>query len=336
MTDHGALVLGIETSCDETAAAVVDGGTRVLSSVVSSQVDLHAKYGGVVPEIAGARASRAPDAGDRRGAGAGRGGGEGSPRRGRHDRPGLDRLAARGGCEAKALALAWDVPFAGVNHLEGHLFAALLDHPGHRVAGGGAPGLGRPHHAPLDGGPGALQAARRDPRRRGRGGLRQGGSIPGPRLSRGPVIEQAAVSGDPTAFAFPRALLGEGLDFSFSGIKTAVVHAVRPSPTPRRGCRGVVPAGRGGCARGQGHPGGGPGRGPGHVPGRRGGGQRPVAPGPRRRLCRVGLAAYLPTRPCAPTTRPWSPPRAGGSSSTWALPPSTPAADPYLRLALLG
>ena len=130
--DDRTVVLGIETSCDETAAAVVVGGREVASSVVSSQIDLHAEFGGVVPEIAGraheqtivpAVAQAMVEAGLQPGA--------------------VDAIAATGGpgligsllvgvSAAKALSIAWDVPFVGVNHLEGHLHAAFLEAP--RVA----------------------------------------------------------------------------------------------------------------------------------------------------------------------------------------------------------
>ena len=123
------LVLGIETSCDETAAALVMGGADVLSSVVSSQIELHATFGGVVPEIASrahlellnpviARAIVEGGVDDRR-----------------IDAiactigPGLIGALLVGVSAAKALALAWDVPFVGVNHLEAHLYSALLDDP---------------------------------------------------------------------------------------------------------------------------------------------------------------------------------------------------------------
>ena len=123
------LVLGIETSCDETAAAVVAGGTTVLSSVVSSQIDLHARFGGVVPELAGRAhlVTLGPvidDALEQAGVD-----GRDLRCRRRHDRARPDRRAARRRVHAKALALAWDVPFVGVNHLEGHLYACLLERP---------------------------------------------------------------------------------------------------------------------------------------------------------------------------------------------------------------
>jgi N6-L-threonylcarbamoyladenine synthase len=225
-------VLGIETSCDETAAAVVSRGTEIRSSLLSSQVDLHAVYGGVVPELAG-RAHLdvlTPLVADA----LGRAGVAGSP-------PELDAVAATVGpglvgsllvgvSEAKALALGWGVPFVGVNHLEGHLFAALLEHPEVRwplvvllVSGGHTllvsmegPGRYRKLGATVDDAAG--EAFDKVARFLGLG-------YPG-----GPAIERAAATGDPEAFAFPRPLLDDGLDLSFSGLKTAVVRAVRARP----------------------------------------------------------------------------------------------------------
>jgi N6-L-threonylcarbamoyladenine synthase len=144
--------------------------------------------------------------------------------------PGLIGSLLVGVCEAKALALAWERPFVGVNHLEGHLFAALLDHPGIAwpvavllVSGGHTqivamegPGRYRLLGRTLDDAAG--EAFDKVARFLGLG-------YPG-----GPAIEHAAVAGDPAAFAFPRALLDDGLDLSFSGLKTAVVRAVRAAP----------------------------------------------------------------------------------------------------------
>ena len=122
-------ILGIETSCDETAAAVVERATRVRSSVVASQIDQHARYGGVVPEIASrahvemltpvvaealVEAGVADDEIDAVAATAG---------------PGLVGSLLVGVSAAKALALVWDVPFVAVNHLEGHLYASFLEEP---------------------------------------------------------------------------------------------------------------------------------------------------------------------------------------------------------------
>ena len=223
-------VLGIETSCDETAAAVVVGGRDVLSSVVSSQVDIHARYGGVVPEIA-SRAhvelltpviaealveSGLADADV--GAVAATYG------------PGLVGALLVGVSTAKALALVWDVPFVAVNHLEGHLYAALLDDPDLPlpalvllVSGGHtllvameSPGSYRVLGGTLDDAAG--EAFDKVARYLGLG-------YPG-----GPAIDRVARDGDPTAIAFPRAMLDDGLDLSFSGLKTAVINHCRRNP----------------------------------------------------------------------------------------------------------
>ncbi|MHB8437759.1 MAG: tRNA (adenosine(37)-N6)-threonylcarbamoyltransferase complex transferase subunit TsaD [Acidimicrobiales bacterium] len=228
-------VLGIETSCDDTAAALVADGRDVLASVVSSQVDLHALYGGVVPELAGrahldalsavldkafadARFAHDPHPSPSLGAVAATVG------------PGLVGSLLVGVSEAKALALAWDVPFVAVNHLEGHMFAALLEHEtlpwplvtllvsgGHTLlVSMEGPGRYRRLGATLDDAAG--EAFDKVARFLGLG-------YPG-----GPAIERAARDGDPAAMALPRPLVNDGLDFSFSGLKTAVVRAVKSRP----------------------------------------------------------------------------------------------------------
>ncbi|MFN0092653.1 MAG: tRNA (adenosine(37)-N6)-threonylcarbamoyltransferase complex transferase subunit TsaD [Acidimicrobiales bacterium] len=222
-------VLGIETSCDETAAAVVRG-SEVLSSVVSSQIELHARYGGVVPEIASRAhvelltpviAQALVEAGtldrDIGAVGATVG-------------PGLVGSLLVGVSTAKALALVWGVPFVGVNHLEAHLFAASLEEPTLElpivallVSGGHTLlvhmedyGRYRVLGQTLDDAAG--EAFDKVARYLGLG-------YPG-----GPAIDRLAMEGDPGAVAFPRALAGEGYDFSFSGLKTSVVNYVRKHP----------------------------------------------------------------------------------------------------------
>jgi N6-L-threonylcarbamoyladenine synthase len=228
--DASTCILGIETSCDETAAAVVMGGTNVLSSVVSSQVDLHARFGGVVPEIAGRAhvemltpviAQAIVEAGiederiDAVGATVG---------------PGLVGSLLVGVSVAKALALVWDVPFVAVNHLEAHLYAAMLEEPDLQlpvvvllVSGGHTMLVEMLDHGKyrllgqtLDDAAG--EAFDKVARFLGLG-------YPG-----GPAIDRLAMSGDPNAIAFPRAMSHEGFDFSFSGLKTAVVRYVRANP----------------------------------------------------------------------------------------------------------
>ncbi len=225
------LVLGIETSCDETAAAVVAGGRRVLSSVVSSQVDLHARYGGVVPELAGrAHVALLTPVIDAALSDAGLAAPPGVRAVAATCGPGLVGSLLVGLSAAKALAMAWEVPFVGVNHLESHLFAALLEGPDPEwpvvvllVSGGHTllvemqgPGRYSLLGQTLDDAAG--EAYDKVARYLGLG-------YPG-----GPAIDRAAAEGDPGAFSFPRAMLDEGYDFSFSGLKTAVVRAVERCP----------------------------------------------------------------------------------------------------------
>jgi N6-L-threonylcarbamoyladenine synthase len=224
------VVLGIETSCDETAAACVRGGNEVLSSVVSSQVDLHARYGGVVPEIASrahseliipvtARAliEAGIDGDDVDVVAATTG-------------PGLIGALLVGVSAAKALALAWDVPFVSVNHLEAHLYAGFLEEPELRfplvvllVSGGHTmlvlvEGHGRYRLLGQTLDDAAGEAFDKVARFLGLG-------YPG-----GPAIDAAAMVGDPDAIRFPRSMMDDGLDFSFSGLKTSVVNHVRSHP----------------------------------------------------------------------------------------------------------
>ena len=223
-------VLGIETSCDETAAAVVVDGTQTLSSVVSSQVDLHAAFGGVVPELASRAhvelltpviAEAMLEAGVE-----GRDLGAVAATVG----PGLVGSLLVGLSAAKALALVWGVPFVGVNHLEGHIYASFLEEPDLEpplvvllVSGGHTMLVAMEGHgryrllgATLDDAAG--EAYDKVARFLGLG-------YPG-----GPAIDRLAMEGDPSAIDFPRGLLREGYDFSFSGIKTSVVTYVRKHP----------------------------------------------------------------------------------------------------------
>ena len=228
--DDATMVLAIETSCDETSAAVVLGGRDVLSNVVSSQVDLHARYGGVVPEIASrahlelvlpmvsealAVAGVGPERIDAVAATRG---------------PGLVGALLVGVAAAKSLAYAWGKPFVGVNHMEAHLYASMLEDPTLElplvvllVSGGHTMLVAMDDHASyrllgatIDDAAG--EAFDKVARYLGLG-------YPG-----GPAIDRLAPDGDPAAIAFPRALRDEGLDFSFSGLKTAVVNYVRRNP----------------------------------------------------------------------------------------------------------
>lgn len=218
-------VLGLETSCDETAAAVVrlaaDGGVEVLSSVVHSQIDDHAAYGGVVPEIAARSHVEAIDGVVRRAlADSGL------------DWSGLDGVAATAGpgliggvmvglSYAKAVALARGLPLVAVNHLEGHAVSARLSEPVAYpfllllVSGGHCQlldvrGVGQVRRLGATIDDAAGEAFDKIAKSLGLG-------YPG-----GPALERAAAGGDPDRFALPRALLGrKDCDFSFSGLKTA-------------------------------------------------------------------------------------------------------------------
>lgn len=228
--DESSVILAIETSCDETAAAVVLGGRDVLSSVVSTQIDLHAEFGGVVPEIAsrahlevlnpviaraidesGLDASRIDAVAATHG-------------------PGLIGALLIGVSAAKALSLAWNVPYIGVNHMEAHLYAGLLEDPTLDmplvvllVSGGHTMLVEMQDHGryrllgrTIDDAAG--EAFDKVARFLGLG-------YPG-----GPAIDALAREGDPSAIDFPRAMMHEGLDFSFSGLKTSVVNHVRKHP----------------------------------------------------------------------------------------------------------
>ncbi|MBX6314013.1 MAG: tRNA (adenosine(37)-N6)-threonylcarbamoyltransferase complex transferase subunit TsaD [Isosphaeraceae bacterium] len=228
------LLLAIETTCDETGAAVLEGtpgaGVPVIrSSVVASQIDLHERFGGVVPEIA-ARAHvrqilpvidealrRAGVALDQIGAVA------------VATRPGLVGALVIGLTAAKTLALALEVPLVAVDHLEGHLYACQLAYPDRTVypciglvVSGGHTSL---YHCrgPIDAEPlgGTIDDAAGE-------AFDKVASLLGLGYPGGPEIQKAAQGGDPRAYAFPRAFLhDERLDFSFSGLKTAVLYALR-------------------------------------------------------------------------------------------------------------
>ena len=233
------VVLGIETSCDETAAAVVERAQLVRSSVVSSQVERHAPFGGVVPEIAGrahveqmvpviaeALVSAGAEGADLDAVAATTG-------------PGLAGSLLIGVSAAKALSLVWDVPFVSVNHLEAHLYASFLEEPDLElplvvllVSGGHTMLVLMEDHCRYRLFGSTLEDAAGEAFDKVARYLGLG--YPG-----GPAIDELAVEGDPSAFAYPRSMVQENpstlpedrrFAFSFSGLKTAVVNHVRNEP----------------------------------------------------------------------------------------------------------
>lgn len=243
MSDEGKLILGIESSCDETAAAVVAGGRKILSSIVASQIDIHRKYGGVVPELASREHLRQivpvvrealEQAGitlrDVDAIAVTRG-------------PGLVGSLLVGLTYGKVLAMALEKPLIGVNHLEGHVHAVLLE--AHAV-GRARPGLPAVclivsgghtvlYEVKAEGANGSEQF-----RYTRIGGTRDDAAgeaydkvarmlalgYPG-----GPVIDQLAPHGDPRAVRFGEPKMkGNPYDFSFSGIKTAVLYHLKRHP----------------------------------------------------------------------------------------------------------
>ena len=223
-------VLGIETSCDETAAAIVDDGRNIRSSVVASQSDLHARYGGVVPEIASrAHVELINDVIAQALVEAGTTLQEVDAVAAVHG-PGLAGALLVGVSAAKAIALATGLPYVGVNHHEAHVYAALLEDPTLEppfvtlVVSGGhtlliamdAHGSYRVLGQTVDDAAG--EAFDKVARFLGLG-------YPG-----GPTIDRLALEGDRDAIPFPRPMLDDGNDFSFSGLKTAVVQYVRKHP----------------------------------------------------------------------------------------------------------
>jgi N6-L-threonylcarbamoyladenine synthase len=224
------LVLALESSCDETSAGVVRDGREILANVVSSQIDVHARYGGVVPELASrkhleaiavvvqeALDRAALTAADLEGICVTRG-------------PGLIGALLVGLSTAKAMAFALGIPWVGLHHMEGHILASQLEQevsfPFLALAVSGAhthiyrvDGVGRYRTLGRTLDDAAGEAYDKVSKLLGLG-------YPG-----GAVIDRLAAEGEPDGLVFPRPLLHQdNLDFSFSGIKTAVLNHVRHLP----------------------------------------------------------------------------------------------------------
>jgi N6-L-threonylcarbamoyladenine synthase len=222
------LILGIESSCDETAAAVVRDGREILSSVISSQIELHKPYGGVFPELAArehldkiepvvkeAIAKANVEFKDLDAIAVTQG-------------PGLIGSLLVGVSYAKALAWGLEIPFVGVNHIEGHVYSIVFENPSVQypalalIVSGGHTNL---FYIPEEGKYKVVSRTRDDAAGEAfdKVGKMLGLSYPG-----GPVIEKIAKTGDAAKIKFPIAKISDGRpDFSFSGLKTAVSRYIR-------------------------------------------------------------------------------------------------------------
>jgi N6-L-threonylcarbamoyladenine synthase len=230
-------VLALESSCDESAAAVLDSGAGLLAHELFSQIELHRAYGGVVPELAARdhvrrllplvrraleRAATSPQqlTGVAYTAG-----------------PGLIGALLTGASLARALAYAWGVPAIGVHHLEGHLLAPLLEsdpppfpHVALLVSGG--------HTMLIEvSGVGAYRLLGQTRDDAAGEAFDKSAKLLGLPYPGGPQLAELAARGTAGAFSFPRPMLDRaGLEFSFSGLKTAVLHAVRARPPDAQEC----------------------------------------------------------------------------------------------------
>jgi len=228
-----ARILGIESSCDETAASVVENGREILSNAVASQEDLHAQFGGIFPEVASRQHilsiypivdQALKDAhlklSDLDGIAVTRG-------------PGLPGSLVVGINMAKGLAIGSGLPLMGINHLEGHLYSAWLGEEGKKkkkvpkfpllaliVSGGHTELVLMKDHLLYERLGGTLDDAAGEAFDKVARLLELG--YPG-----GPVVQEAALKGDPKAFDFPRSWLDDSFNFSFSGLKTSVLRTVQ-------------------------------------------------------------------------------------------------------------
>ena len=228
------LILGIDTSCDDTSAAVVEDGERIISNIISSQTEIHTKYGGIVPELASRRhiemivpvfSEALRDAGvtleDLSAIAVCHG-------------PGLIGSLLVGCSFAKALCYARNIPLVAVNHLEGHVFSAFLEKekpPFPFIA------------LIVSGGHTCLYRVNGFQKYRELGRTRDDAAgeaydkvskLVGLGYPGGPVIDKRAQKGKPDAIRFPRAYVPESLDFSFSGVKTAVLNYLKSEARSRK------------------------------------------------------------------------------------------------------
>ncbi len=220
MTPFKGLVLGIETSCDETSASLLDGHT-VLTNVVSSQADLHRKWGGVVPEAAARAHVEAIVPVVSEAIGSARPDGIAVT-----NRPGLVGALSVGTTAAKALSMSWGVPFVGVHHIEGHVLSVFLEGVGPSlpylclVVSGGHTEL------VIVRGVGDYELVGQTIDDAAGEAFDKGARLLGLGYPGGYAVQNAAIGGDPHRYKLPRSLKSDPFNFSFSGLKTAVLRMV--------------------------------------------------------------------------------------------------------------
>lgn len=224
------LILGIDTSCDDTAAAVVENGFKIASNIVSNQNEIHQKYGGIVPELASRRhiemilpvvdeALNQADASlkDLSAIAVCSG-------------PGLIGSLLIGVCFAKSLSYVNDLPLIAVNHLEGHIFSPFLEGKAPDfpfialIVSGGHTSIYR-----VDGFGEYREISRTRDDAAGEA-FDKVAKLLGLGYPGGPFIEKLASKGDPDAVSFPKKILPDSLDFSYSGLKTAVLNHIKKNP----------------------------------------------------------------------------------------------------------
>lgn len=220
-----ALILAIETSCDETSAAVVRDGTDILANIISSQIDVHKKFGGVVPEVASRKHLELINGVIGEALAASGTGFKDLDAVAVTHGPGLVGALLVGVSAAKALAYSLEIPLIAVNHLEGHIYANFLSDPGPEfplvclvVSGGHTDLLVMRGH-------GCYRVVGRTRDDAAGEAFDKVARTMGLGYPGGPLVDRMAAGGDPAAVPLPRAHMEEGsLDFSFSGLKSAVIN----------------------------------------------------------------------------------------------------------------
>ncbi len=228
------LILGIDTSCDDTSASIVENGTKIISNIVSNQNEIHEKYGGIVPELASRRHLEmiwpvVDEALNKANAGLN----DISAIAVCHG-PGLIGSLLVGVCFAKSLAHVHNIQLVAVNHLEGHIFSSFLEEPVPEfpfialVVSGGHTSIYK-----VEGFEMYTELGRTRDDAAGEA-FDKVAKLLGLGYPGGPLIDDLSKKGRPDAILFPRPSINNSLDFSFSGLKTAVLNCIRKDPHTKK------------------------------------------------------------------------------------------------------